>query len=415
MEANQGNVISFKMYFLQNDWNDVLASNHGSNESIWLFVKELTNSKAKEYKLKTVKNNSLVLEVPTDEFTIVSCSNRCFVVEDQKSKIQHRFLPPLTCYSSIHNKSINSLDVAPSGIAVSSSDGAAKVWDTVNGQNKHNLEGHFLDVNKCKFFPSNEVILTAGADMQMKIWSAIDGKCPVTLLGHKGAINDVAIVDRGRNIISVGGDGLVKLWSCAKAQCIENIFDITTQDDHGPNRSINVCKIRSINSTSLDIGVREEPISEGTVGTEDKLLLCGTESGFVYCISVHTKKVIFKVKCDSAVNSVQFHKNHHFVYGTQSGDLFERDLRKPEQPISRWCFSKSPVLSIMSLCRPFSGVLVGRQDGTVTFVYDDQKQVIHLTGSDCDPVYDLAYDSKFIYSACRDGKVRKYLLNNAFE
>ncbi|XP_017494122.1 PREDICTED: proteasomal ATPase-associated factor 1-like [Rhagoletis zephyria] len=300
MEANQGNVISFKMYFLQNDWNDVLASNHGSNESIWLFVKELTNSKAKEYKLKTVKNNSLVLEVPTDEFTI-----------------------------------INSLDVAPSGIAVSSSDGAAKVWDTVNGQNKHNLEGHFLDVNKCKFFPSNEVILTAGADMQMKIWSAIDGKCPVTLLGHKGAINDVAIVDRGRNIISVGGDGLVKLWSCAKAQCIENIFDITTQDDHGPNRSINVCKIRSINSTSLDIGVREEPISEGAVGTEDKL--------------------------------------------------------------------------------PFSGVLVGRQDGTVTFVYDDQKQVIHLTGSDCDPVYDLAYDSKFIYSACRDGKVRKYLLNNAFE
>ena len=79
---------------------------HGSNESIWLFVKELTNSKAKEYKLKTVKNNSLVLEVPTDDFTIVSCSNRCFVVEDQKSKIQHRFLPPLTCYSSIHNKSV---------------------------------------------------------------------------------------------------------------------------------------------------------------------------------------------------------------------------------------------------------------------------------------------------------------------
>lgn len=189
---------------------------------------------------------------------------------------------------------INSIDVAPSGIAVSSSNDKVKVWDTVNGQNKHDLEGHFLDVNKVKFFPSNKVVLTAGADMQMKIWSAIDASCPVTLIGHKSRINDVVIVDRGKNIISVGGDGLVKLWSCAKAKCIEDIFDISTQDDHGPNRSINACQIRSINSTNLSIGVREEPPCEDAVETEDKLLVIGTESGFVYCISVHSKKeVIF--------------------------------------------------------------------------------------------------------------------------
>lgn len=130
--------------------------------------------------------------------------------------------------------------------------------------------------------------------MQMKIFSAINGNCPVTLIGHKSRINDVAIVDRGRNVISVGGDGLVKLWSCAKAQCIETVFDISTQDDHGHSLSINSCQIRSINSTNLSIGAREEPPCEDAVGTEDKLLICGTESGFVYCISIHSKKsVIF--------------------------------------------------------------------------------------------------------------------------
>lgn len=70
---------------------------------------------------------------------------------------------------------------------------------------------------------------------------------------------------------------------------------------------------------------------------------------------------------------------------------------------------------MLSVRRPFYGIVVGRQDGTVTFHYEDNKQIVHLTGSDCDPIYDIAYDDKFVYTACRDGKVRKYLLNYAFE
>ena len=124
---------------------------------------------------------------------------------------------------------------------------------------------------------------------------------------------------------------------------------------------------------------------------------------------------IFKVKCNSAVNCVTFCKEFHFAIGTQNGLLYEYDLRKPEQAVSSWNFSTSPILSILSLRRPFDGILVGRQDGSVTFVYENDKQVVHLTGSDCDSIHELAYDGKFIFTACRDGKVRKYLLNNAFE
>lgn len=70
--------------------------------------KESTDAKGKEYKLRTANNKSLVLEDPTSDFEIVNCTKqyRCFVVEDKSSKIQYRFLPPLTSYSSIHNKSV---------------------------------------------------------------------------------------------------------------------------------------------------------------------------------------------------------------------------------------------------------------------------------------------------------------------
>ena len=33
---------------------------------------------------------------------------------------------------------------------------------------------------------------------------------------------------------------------------------------------------------------------------------------------------------------------------------------------------------------------------------------LELTGPDCDPVYKVATDGTYMYTACRDGGVRKY-------
>lgn len=260
--------------------------------------------------------------------------------------------------------------------------------------------------------------------MQIKIWSAINGQCPVTLLGHKKAITDISIVDRGRNIISVGKDGMCKLWSCGKQKCIEDIFDIAAEDDHGDNLAINACKIRSI--SGFDLGVRDSPPCEDAVGTEDKLLLVGTESAFVYAIGVHSKRMLFKVKCESAVNCVTFCKESSFAYGTQSGKFYEHDFRNLAQGAKCWHFSKSPIYCILDIKQPLNGLMASFQDGTVIFVpisdLDLQSPgttpsltIVHLTGSDIDPIYDLSFDGNFIFTSSRDGQVRKYLLNFAFE
>lgn len=114
------------------------------------------------------------------------------------------------------------------------------------------------------------------------------------------------------------------------------------------------------------------------------------------------------------MNSVKFTKNYSLIYGTQNGLAYETDIRNTCKPLYCWNYSHSPVLDVLSVQTPFTGMLIARQDGTVNFLNDNDKQIVYLTGSDCDPIYQLVFDEKFHYTACRDGKVRKYFLSNAF-
>lgn len=123
---------------------------------------------------------------------------------------------------------------------------------------------------------------------------------------------------------------------------------------------------------------------------------------------------MIKVRCNSSVNCVTFNDTHNFAFGTQSGQLYQYNLHRPDEPITCESNSTSPILSIRSVNKPMVGLVIGRQDGTVSYITKEMNQMIHLTGSDCDPIYDIAYDGKFIFTACRDGKVRKYLLDNCF-
>lgn len=301
------------------------------------------------------------------------------------------------------------------------SDSSAYVWDTQDGTMKHKLQGHYLDVNRCLFFPSNEVILTAGSDMQIKIWSAIDGSCPVTLLGHTRAVTDLAIIDRGKNVLSVGKDGVAKLWSCGQGACLENVFDLAQElekmDLVGVDLAINCCALQAIQSDSqFDLGQRGEEVpSEFACGTENKLLVVGTESGHVFGVGVHSKKVLFHLNIGSPVNALAFISADHFAVGTQQGRIHLVDIHHPSQPRLTWNYTNSSVLSLLGVSHPSLAVVVGHHDGSVYYLREgDEKVVVCLTGSDCDPIYQLASDGRSIYTACRDGRVRKYLLENAF-
>lgn len=74
------------------------------------------------------------------------------------------FIAPSSHFNLIHTSGIYSTDISSIGkLAVSSStEGSLIVWRIKDGKVLENLAGHVLDVNRCRFFPSGLVVLSAG-------------------------------------------------------------------------------------------------------------------------------------------------------------------------------------------------------------------------------------------------------------
>lgn len=318
-----------------------------------------------------------------------------------KSKCCTMFVAPGSIFSSIHKKSIVSLDTTSRGLAVSAcTDNHLNVWDTTTGQICRTLVGHPGDVYQCRFFPSGIVILSGGADMQLKIWCAKKGECPVSLRGHTGPIMDVAIVDRGRNVVSVSKDGTARLWDCGKSACLGILAEMPSV--------INCCAIISV-SNKVPLGEPDEPPSDREVATEDKVLVIGCEDGVLASVAIRSRKTISRKALLSAVNCLAPVNEETVAVGCHDGQVFLFDLAHLEKPLYSWYESNSPVLSL--LCHT-DGIFVGRTDGTCTYLpfKDSEKSPkrLQLTGPEYDPIYDISTDGHAVYTACRDGTVRKY-------
>ena len=89
--------------------------------------------------------------------------------------------------------------------------------------------------------------------------------------------------------------------------------------------------------------------------------------------------------------------------GCQDGAIHLLSQAGPEVILA----STSPVLSMLRLrLGTEDQVVTSRQDGSVTLYLAGRR--LELTGADTDPVYSLAEDPDYVYTACRDGRVRKY-------
>lgn len=74
--------------------------------------------------------------------------------------------------------------------------------------------------------------------------------------------------------------------------------------------------------------------------------------------------------------------------------------------------SESPILSIAEL--PNQLFIVGRQDGNCAVLSLQEAWYstrVQLTGPDCDGIRDIAFNEKWIFTACRDTYIRKYDFN----
>lgn len=379
---------------IQPDWEDSLFS---QKKEVWISCK-FRGKDSIHSKLRFHDGSKFT----SDGFTVTSFKRNSLSLRHDESGYSSTFVPPHQIYPNIHTKKIVSLDVADNELAVSvCSDNNLLVWNTKSGQVLRTLAGHVVNVYKCKFFPSGIVVLSGGADMQLKIWCAKTGINPVTLVGHKAAINDFCIVDRGRNIISASKDGTARLWDCGKSECLGVIFQSSDV--------LNCCSI-GVKADIVTDG-REVTVSEREIGTKDKLLLIGSEEGFVYGVAVFIRKVIFTLNMESAVNVILLNKDR-FAVGCQNGKIDIFELKSDVTKVNTYFMSNSSVIS--GCLYKENSFIVGRNDGTVScFEFCSKtRKCITLTGSDCDPVYSICTVKDEIFTACRDSKIRKYIIDD---
>lgn len=392
------NIRENPIILLQSDWDDLIFT---PNREIWISA----NLRGKDSVHSMLKSQGTNLPICiSDDFSVTNFSQTIIEIRHNQTGQVFVFVAPLKTFSKIHTKKILALDATGAGLGVSAcTEDKLIVWNAFNGEIKQILSGHLGSIYKCKFFPSGKVVLSAGADMKLKIWSAETGDSPVTLIGHTAAINDFCIVDKGRNIISVSKDGSSKLWDCGNCACLATLF-VT-------NNIFNCCTIGLL--PQFFNPIREEPINSREVGTNNKLLLIGSDEGYVYGIGIHSRKKLFTINASSAVNKVLM-LNEKIIIGCQNGTIKIYTLPNIEAPVQTFCESTSPVLSGCTF--KDYGFFVGRNDGTVTY-FDCLKFLnkrISLTGSDFDPIYDISCaNNNKIYTCCRDGKIRQYAIGEA--
>ncbi|XP_072941657.1 proteasomal ATPase-associated factor 1-like [Epargyreus clarus] len=384
---------NFPVITIQCDWNDVIRLPKGE---AWISSKYLNKSSEHGKVTTSINKNDgkIKINLP-NEYQYISHSNLSLVVKHIDSGLKVAFVAPTRAHN-IHKHAVLSVATAENAIAVSSCEGdKLLVWDSRTNEPLLDLKGHGGPVYKCRLFPSGIVVISAGADGSSRIWSAETGINPVTLKGHVMSVADICIVDKGRNVITVSKDGSAKLWDVGESKCLDNILE-----GHGP---INCC---ALSTTSEEIQVE----NEREVGTGNKLLVVGCESGMVICAHVAKREELWRLQLQSPCNSCIIIDNTVIV-GCSDGKIVHISL-KDGSSTKELHESANPVLSMAVLTNQM--FVVGRQDGNCT-VFSLQGAFenvrVQLTGSDCDGIRDISFNGKWIFAGCRDSNVRKYDFN----
>uniref|UniRef100_A0AC35GVY4 Uncharacterized protein n=1 Tax=Panagrolaimus sp. PS1159 TaxID=55785 RepID=A0AC35GVY4_9BILA len=326
------------------------------------------------------ENGKIKVNEDLPEVTTEKHGKKLYIKLDEKNS--RTFIAPKLEYQNIHKGGIISVDVSPTENLCVSSDtnGELAVWDTKYGNKVRNLEGHVMDVYKCRFFPSGLVVLSGGMDMTVRIFSVENGWNARTMIGHKGPIHDLGIIEEGENVISCSKDGTLKMWNCGDGKVIQ---------DWSPNSGY-------LNALALSDGDLH------LVGTASE-----NEKAFVY--DMRTTESAFEFNTFGNSTAICFDSGMHLFVGTEKA-INVYDLRSKKHLMivetQRGRCNRLIHQGVLGLIGAFN-------DGTVA-AYEDQalfsngSATIEFTGSDCDPVYDISTNNNSLFSACRDKVIRKY-------
>ncbi|KAH9522180.1 Transducin (beta)-like 3 [Dermatophagoides farinae] len=125
---------------------------------------------------------------------------------------------------SCHEKTINSIDVAPNDqlVATGSQDRTAKLWSLPNLKLISIFRGHRKGIWSVRFSPVDQILATGSADSTIKIWSigTEQQTCLKTFQGHESSVLKLSFIDEGIQLLSSSSDGNLKIWSLQSNDCL---------------------------------------------------------------------------------------------------------------------------------------------------------------------------------------------------
>jgi WD40 repeat protein len=99
-------------------------------------------------------------------------------------------------------------------IASSAADNTVRIWDWLNGEQKHVLSGHTSEVLSVSWSPDGTLIASGSADKTVCIWDAETGTLRRAIEGHQQPVTAALFSPDGRFLISQSSDAALRLIRC---------------------------------------------------------------------------------------------------------------------------------------------------------------------------------------------------------
>ncbi|GJQ11439.1 hypothetical protein GpartN1_g3230.t1 [Galdieria partita] len=214
-----------------------------------------------------------------------------------------------------HTSRIWDVDVTRGGgfIASASGDGTVRIWDAksdLRSSCRTIISGHVRDVYTVSYHPRENHLVTGGYDKSLRLVDVRTGQTIKTFTGHDASISKAVFNPHGNLIISGSKDSTIKFWDVISGVCVKTLSshlgEVTAVETNASgslllssskDNSNRLWDIRMARPTRRFKGHQNTSKNFIRVGfgTNEELVVGGSEDGFVYIWDTETGNLVQKL------------------------------------------------------------------------------------------------------------------------